>query len=282
MTKPIEQKSIGVFDSGVGGLTVVKALKDLLPAENIAYLGDTARVPYGTKSAHTVTRYALQAARPLTELGIKCLVVACNTASSVALTALRQTYHPIPVIGVIEPGAAAGCLATRTGHIGVLATEGTVRGGAYQTAINRLAPTNHISSQTCSLLVSLAEEGFTDDDIAQLTVKHYLSPMLCYDFHPVPIDCFILGCTHFPLLSSTIQAMVGPHIKLVDSAATTAMTVKQTLNKLNLLRQSPQSGAPVIGELQLMVTDNPQRFAKVGSHFLGNIIHKNNVEVIDL
>ncbi len=265
---------IGVFDSGVGGLTVLRALRERLPDERFLYLGDTARLPYGTKSGDSVLRYSMQAAEFLVHRGIKCLVVACNTASSVAVDALRRRFAPIPVIGVIEPGAAAGCAASRSGQIGVIATEGTVQGGAYQRAIAAIQPGFTVVAQPCSLFVSLAEEGWTDGPIVDAIVHRYLDPV--FAAHP-QLDTLLLGCTHFPLLLDSLRTAVDPAVSIVDSAATTAAALASELVARGLC--APIRLEPAVS---LMATDGPQRFARVGSRFLGADVDASQVELVDL
>ena len=191
---------IGVFDSGVGGLTVLKALQELLPQEDFIYLGDTARLPYGTKSRESIVRYALQSSRHLADQGIKLLVVACNTASASALPGLEAAYPGVPVVGVIKPGARAGCSLNRTGRLAVIATESTVQGGAYQQAILELCPQMRVEAQACSLFVSLAEEGWTKGPLVEQIVARYLTPLFERFGDHLP-DALVLGCTHFPVLA---------------------------------------------------------------------------------
>jgi glutamate racemase len=210
---------IGVFDSGVGGLTVLRALRAAMPAENFVYLGDTARLPYGTKSAETVVRYSLQCAAALLERGVRCLVVACNTASASALGTLRLHHPTLPVIGVIEPGAQAAVAASASQSIAVIGTEGTIDGGAYQRAIQRLNPAARVTQRACSLFVSMAEEGWTVGPIAEAVAHRYLDPIFRTDDAP---DTLVLGCTHFPALAAAIRAVLPSNVVLVDSAATTA------------------------------------------------------------
>lgn len=264
---------IGVFDSGVGGLTVLRALREQLPNERFVYLGDTARLPYGTKSPESVTRYSLQAADLLVRRRIKYLVVACNTASAVALEALRERYAPLPVIGVIEPGAQAACSASRTRQIGVIATEGTIRGGAYHRAIVARAPDAAVIGQPCSLFVALAEEGWIEGPIVEAVARRYLDAM--FDAHP-SIDTLLLGCTHFPVLAEALGKVLRDGVRLVDSAYTTALALHHSLKSLGLLRaESP-------GFVQLLATDNADRFATVGSLFLGEPFGRDDVEIVDL
>lgn len=268
------QLPIGVFDSGVGGLTVLRALRSQLPAEKFIYLGDTARLPYGTKSASSVERYSIQAAQFLVARGIKCLIVACNTASAVALEALRSAFAPLPVIGVVEPGASAACAASRSGHIAVLATEGTVQGGAYQRAIARLRPEAVVYAQPCSLFVALAEEGWNEGPIAEAIARRYLEGIL----RDERIDTLLLGCTHFPVLAATLAAVVGTSVSIVDSARTTAAVLADQLHRNGLSRNDGGSSVPP----SLMATDGPERFARVGSRFLGESFAVGQVELVDL
>jgi glutamate racemase len=263
---------IGVFDSGIGGLTVLAALMQALPHERFMYLGDTARLPYGTKSAHTVARYAVQAAAALVRRGVKCLVVACNTAASVGLDAVRTQVGGLPVVGVIEPGAQAACAATTTGHIAIIATEATVRGGAYERAILARCADATVRQIPAQLLVALAEEGLVDGPVAQGVITYYLGALFTQD----PPDTLVLGCTHFPVLAPTIREVVGPDIRIVDSALTTAAAVRAQLLAAGIARTA---GSP---SLQFMATDGPERFARVGSHFLGRTIDVRRIELIDL
>ena len=264
---------VGVFDSGVGGLTVLKALAAELPCEHFVYLGDTARLPYGTKSPETVARYAVQAAEALSEYGVKCLVIACNTASSVGLPAIRQHISRTPVVGVIEPGAAAACAASRSGHIAVIATEGTVRGGAYQEAILRLRGRARVVAQPAQLFVALAEEGINEGPIAESVAHHYLYPLFHTGQAP---DTLVLGCTHFPMLAGAIRAAVGPDIRIVDSATTTARSVRELLDREKLTRRE---GA---GTTRFLATDSVERFVRIGSRFLERPIDPEEVELVDL
>ncbi|MCP5089515.1 MAG: glutamate racemase [Gammaproteobacteria bacterium] len=265
---------IGIFDSGVGGLTVLKAIRQLLPTENLVYLGDTARLPYGTKSPASITRYAKQATAMLQEKRIKLLVVACNTASAVALDALREHMSPLPVIGVVEPGADAAVAARPGGSHLVLATEATVRLGAYRKAIESLDPAATVREQACELLVALAEEGWTQGDIATSIVRQYLLQAGGNDYRP---DCIILGCTHFPLLREAIQAAARDSALLVDSASTTAAVVAQALQSNGMGRESDDAGA-----LRFLATDGATRFARVGGHFLGQPLASGDIELVDL
>lgn len=264
---------IGVFDSGVGGLTVLRALRAALPAADFIYLGDTARLPYGTKSAETVIRYSLQCAAALVARDVACLVVACNTASASALDALREHHPDIPVIGVIEPGAAAAVETSRSGDIVVIATEGTVAGGAYQRAISRVSGAARVRASACALFVALAEEGWTEGPIAAAVARHYLDPLF-----PAggTADTLVLGCTHFPLLAEVIAQALPAHVRIVDSAITTAQAVLRQLGSAH----AGTAGAP--GRVRWLATDGAARFARIGTRFFGAALRADNIEIIDL
>ncbi|MBP6514724.1 MAG: glutamate racemase [Steroidobacteraceae bacterium] len=266
--------SIGVFDSGVGGLTVLRALRGALPAEDFIYLGDTARLPYGTKSRDTVVRYASQCAGVLAARGIKALVIACNTASAVGVDLLAQRLAPLPVIGVLEPGAEAAVRASRSGRIAVIATEGTVQGGAYQRAIAARRPDAVVSARACPLFVALAEEGWTDGPIVEAVAHRYLDGLFAAG--PDRPDTLVLGCTHFPVLKGVIARVLGPDVTIVDSALTTAEVTARVLAQRDLARGEG------IGTVTLLATDGPARFARVGSVFSGEPVFPDDVEVIDL
>ncbi len=278
MTGRSADAPIGVFDSGVGGLTVLSALRARMPCEDFLYLGDTARLPYGTKSGETVARYALQAADALVARGIKALVVACNTASSVALPALRARFGGLPVMGVVEPGAQAAVRATRTGHIAVIATEGTVRGGAYQRAIERLMPGAQVRAGACQVFVALAEEGWVEGPVVDAAAERYLRPLLAQGAADAgAADVLVLGCTHFPKLIGPISRVVGPGVRIVDSAATTAAAAVAQLEQARLLRARSSEGVT-----RFLATDGIQRFARVGGGFLGESIEPGDIELVDL
>jgi len=271
-----DSRPIGVFDSGMGGLTVLRALSARLPHERFVYLGDTARLPYGTKSAETVQAYALQATRLLLGEGVKMVVIACNTASAVALRALQDAWNPVPVIGVIEPGAQAGVAATKNKRIAVIATEGTVKGGAYAQAIRRLMADADVVQQPCQVFVALAEEGWAETPATLATAAHYLNPL--FEAADAP-DTLVLGCTHFPVLAHAIRRTVGERVALVDSAETTAAAVAEALANGKLALESETSGAPA---MRFFATDSPERFARVGAIFLGHDIDAASVELVDL
>jgi glutamate racemase len=260
-----------VFDSGVGGLTVLRALIAELPAESFLYLGDTARLPYGTKSAETVARYSVRAAESLVSRGIKALVVACNTASASSLPALRARFPELPVIGVIEPGARAACDASVSGRIAVLATEGTVKGGAYERAIHARRPDAHVTQVACQIFVALAEEGWSEGEAVDAVAMRYLAHL------DARVDTVVLGCTHFPLLAGAISKQLGASRRVVDSAATTARATQAELAVRGLAAAGGRAGT-----LTLMATDSPERFARVGARFLGSSIAAQAVEIIDL
>ena len=266
---------IGIFDSGVGGLTVLKALRARLPHEHFLYLGDTARLPYGTKGPDTVARYAVQAASHLVEKGIKLLVVACNTASAVAMPELTRQFAPLPVIGVVEAGAEAAVTASKTGHIAVLATESTVQGGAYERAIQSRSANALVYAQACSLFVALAEEGWTKGPLVESVVREYLHPML-EEKKRDGLDTLVLGCTHFPLLKHAIAHVAGAEMGIVDSAETVAAAVSKLLYEKKLARASGEGGA------RYLATDGAVRFARVGSLFLGEMLSPTDVEIVDL
>lgn len=265
------QLPIGVFDSGMGGLTVLKALKAHLPEESFIYLGDTARLPYGTKSAETVRQYAVQMAKILIERRIKALILACNTATTAALAYLQTILPDLPVIGVVEPGAQAVIEATDNRKIMVLATQTTIASQAYQNLIIQRLPDAVITSRACSLLVALAEEGMTDNGIAQESLRHYLT-----NFSDE--DTLLLGCTHFPVFKSLLEKMLPPHVKLVDSAHATARYTRYALEKHALLRDNTKSQ----GETQYLVTDLPTRFQQIGEIFLGESLAATDIEVVDV
>jgi len=251
-------KSIGIFDSGVGGLTVLKEVVKALPQEDTIYLGDTARVPYGTKSPETVTRYALQVTSFLVERDIKLLVVACNTASAVSLDALKNHFS-IPIIGVIEPGAKRAVSVTRSGKVGVIGTTATIQSSAYSKAIKKIDRGIEVVTRACPLFVPLAEEGWVDNEVARLTARNYLQGL-----KDEGVDTLVLGCTHYPLLKGIIAEVMGDGVRLVDSAEETARTVAETLGAGDILRPSSEKG-----NHHFFVTDVPAGFIRVGNRFLG-------------
>lgn len=266
---------IGVFDSGLGGLTVTHAVRRVLPQESLVYLGDTARVPYGTRSAQTVVRYARSCAAKLRSHDIKLLVVACNTVSAVALDMLRVELD-IPVLGVIAPGARAGVAASRTGRLGVLATAGTVASGAYSRAVAAADSRSEVFSVPAPLLVPLAEEGWVDGEVPEKVLERYLGELSTH-----AIDTVVLGCTHYPLFADLFRVhaprVCGRGTRVVDSAQATADELAQLLEArgLGAARSAP-------GELRLLVTDIPGRFSEVAARFLGQPVDGLSVEQVDL
>ncbi len=251
---------IGIFDSGIGGLTVLKEILSVLPGEDTIYLGDTARVPYGIRSPETVTRYSFENTKFLVSNGIKILVVACNTVSSVSLDAIRASLN-IPVVGVIEPGAKAAAAATRRGRIGVIGTDATIRSGSYSKAIKALNDSIEVFGLACPLFVPLVEEGWTDGEVVELTAERYLK-----DIADKGIDTLVLGCTHYPLLKDVLSKVMGEGVKLIDSAIETAREIKRILCALSIVN-------PGGGEIRrFYVTDSPGKFVQVGERFLGRQI----------
>lgn len=257
------ERPIGVFDSGVGGLTVVRALRAALPAEDIVYLGDTARLPYGSKSPDTVARYSLACGRFLLQRGVKILLIACNTASAHALPALRAAFD-VPVLGAVEPGARTAAAASKSGHIGVIGTLGTIRSAAYPSALSQLAPDAKVTGEACPLLVPLAEEGWTDDDVAHAIATRYLRTLAAHD---PAIDTLVLGCTHYPLLAPVLGRAAGEvfghPVALVDSATAMAAAARETLAGRGELRAADHRG-----ELRCFVTD-ASRLDDLAPRFLG-------------
>lgn len=325
---------VGLFDSGMGGLTVLKALNRRLPGEDLLYLGDTARLPYGTKGPDTIVRYTLKAAQKLVDMGVKMLVVACNTATAAALPVLREHFAPLPVLGVVEPGAQAAAQASRNGHIVVLGTEATINGGAYQQAIARIRPEAVVMARACNLFVSLAEEGWMDGPLVEGVARRYLQDFFCVPggngaenagqphaaapssgaspgtspgktsaaartatSGPAPAapadatiqpDTLLLGCTHYPLLQGALRQVVGPEVRIVDSAAITAQVVAGELARLGALHPETQQRTPPAapacrtGQSRFLTTDNVARFIRTGSLFLGREMAQNEVTLVDL
>lgn len=275
MTRPIDRNApLGVFDSGLGGLTVVRALRSALPGEDIIYLGDTARVPYGTKGPATIVKYALGCAAHLVARDVKALVIACNTVSAVAPDRLRVELD-IPVLGVIEPGAKAAVAATRNGRIGVLATAGTIASGAYARAVSQVSTRAEVVGQPAPLLVPLAEEGWTEGDVPKLAVRRYVEPLA-----QAGVDVVVLGCTHYPLLRGVIEeevhARIGADVSVVDSAQASAHHVKEFLVSRGMTRDDRQEK----GTTRIFVTDMPRTFRDVAGRFIGGEVGE--VEQVDL
>ncbi len=263
-----DPRPVGIFDSGIGGLTVLAELRRRFPEEHFLYLGDTARLPYGTKSPDTVVRYALGAARALVARRIKLLVVACNTASALALGALREAL-PVPVLGVVEPGARAAAAATSGCHVGVIGTESTIASSAYVRALQALRPDAKVLTRACPLFVPLAEEGWFDHPVTRQVAEAYLADMAA-----AGIDTLILGCTHYPLLRRAIGAAVGPSVTLVDSATALA-------DEIEAERLAERLGSGRQGGLELLVTDAAARFARIAGYILGDPLPA-PLELIDL
>ena len=257
----MSRRPIGVFDSGVGGLTVFRALAVRMPRESLVYFGDTAHVPYGNKSREAVTRYSLAAGRFLAGLGVKLLVVACNTASALALGPLKRTLR-IPVIGVIDPGVRAAVAATRRGRIGVIATEATIASRAYEMALRRARPGVRVIGAACPLLVPLVEEGWWSHPVTRQVAAEYLRPI-----KRAGVDTLILGCTHYPLLKSVLAKTAGPRVRCVDSAEAVAAEVEALCEKRAI--SLPRAGAPARGSRRFYASDGPQRFRKLARRFLG-------------
>ncbi|NOY91833.1 MAG: glutamate racemase [Deltaproteobacteria bacterium] len=266
---------IGIFDSGLGGLTVVRAIRQALPHEDLVYLGDTARVPYGTRSAHTVLRYAQTCGEHLRQRGVKLLVVACNTVSAVALPMLRVELD-IPVLGVVGPGARAGVAAAKGKRLGVLATPGTVASGAYSRAVAAEDPRVEVFAQAAPLLVPLAEEGWVSGQVPELVAARYLEPLF-----DAKVGALVLGCTHYPVLIDVIREQVarrcGPDVPVVDSAHALASELSELLREREL---SNASTGP--GRLRVLVTDRPSDFSAVARRFLGAELEESPVEAVDL
>lgn len=252
---------VGVFDSGIGGLTVAHEVIKQLPHESVLYFGDTARVPYGPKSPDTVRRYSREIADFLRDQGVKSIVIACNTATAHALTALREQFD-MPVIGVVEPGARAAVAVTTRGRIGVIGTVGTIKSGAYERAIRAIDSDVFITARACPLFVPLVEEGWTDHDATRLVAREYLEPLIAAD-----IDTLVLGCTHYPLLKPLLREVLGPDVRLIDSAEETAAETARTLAAANLTA----SGA-AHPTYRFVASDDPLQFLQLGQRFLGDAI----------
>jgi glutamate racemase len=269
---PTKRHPIGVFDSGVGGLTVVRALRAALPGEDIVYLGDTARVPYGSKSPRTVERYSLACQQFLLDRGVKLVLIACNTASANALPALSAA-SPVPVIGAVEPGATSALAATRNNHLGVIGTLGTIRSSAYAKAIAALDPAAKLTTLACPLLVPLAEEGWVDDDIARMVARRYLVQLFAAD---PEIDTLVLGCTHYPLLKDVLTVvateLAGHPVAVVDSASAMADAAKEQLG-------SGANRRTAAGRLDCFATDT-SRLDELAPRFLGEAL--TGFELVDL
>jgi glutamate racemase len=260
---------IGVFDSGIGGLTVVRELMRQLPSESLIYFGDTARLPYGPKSPDTIQRYSREISAYLLGQGVKAIVIACNTATAHALSVLRDELS-VPVIGVAEPGAQAAVSSSKSGRIGVIGTTGTVKSGAYDRAIHAIAPAAQVTSRPCPLFVPLVEEGWLDTEPTRLIAREYLTPL-----HDAHVDAVVLGCTHYPLLKPVIKEVLGGRVSLVDPAEQTAAETKRVLAARGL--RAPAGHAPTY---RFVASDAPEQFLRMGERFLGAAIE--NVETLTL
>ena len=254
---------IGVFDSGIGGLTVVREMISQLPNESIIYFGDTARVPYGPKSPDTVLRYSREITSYLKGEGVKALVVACNTATAHALPALREEFD-LPIVGVIEPGARAAVSATKTKRVGVIGTAGTIKSRAYEHEIKRLMPDAAITARACALFVPLVEEGWVDSEPTRAIARNYLAPLVTAD-----VDTLVLGCTHYPLMKTVIGNVVGRDVRLIDSAHETAREAGQVL-RVNSIANESRNGA----RYRFIASDAPDTFLDLGQRFLGSAIDR--------
>jgi glutamate racemase len=254
-------QAIGVFDSGVGGLTVVRALMERLPFESIIYFGDTARVPYGVKSTETIAHYARQITEFLLQQRVKLLIIACNTMAAVAHQVVDD-LSPVPVLDVIDAGARSAVALTVAKYVGVIGTPATINSNAYARAIHQYDPAIRVFSQACALFVPLVEEGWLDHPVTQLTAQEYVKPVLCHE-----IDTLVLGCTHYPLLKPLLKSVVGPKIQLVDSAEAMADQTADVLGQMEL--SNPSREPP---EYVFHVTDVPLRFQTIGERFLGRAL----------
>jgi glutamate racemase len=264
----LDTRPVGVFDSGIGGLTVVKEIMKIIPNEDIVYFGDTARVPYGSKSKETIIKFARQDARFLIEKGVKAIVIACNTASAFSLETLKNELS-IPIIGVIEPGAHAAVKSTVNGNIGIIGTEGTIGSGAYEKAILKLRSDYRISGYPCPLFVPLVEEGWAGSKVSYMVAEEYLKPIKKSD-----IDTLVMGCTHYPLLKNVVADILGEGVTLINPAEETALELKKILEEKNLNSNQIKSC------YNFYVSDNPEKFSRIGSNFLNEKIY--NIQKIDI
>ncbi len=262
-------RAIGVFDSGLGGLTVVKEITKVLPDEQIIYFGDTARVPYGTRSSETVTKYTFQSINFLLENNIKAIVIACNTASAMSLARAQERYN-IPIIGVVKPGAKGALAATKNKKIGIIGTPGTIGSGAYESEIKKRDPQAEVFSKACPLFVPIVEEGWADTQVAELTAREYLR-----HFDNTKIDTLVLGCTHYPILYRTIDRILDSKIRLINPAIETAKRLQYLLEKNNLLHDGK-----LTEDHRFFVSDLPERFQKIGEEFLNKPFK--NVSVVEI
>lgn len=266
----MDNRPIGIFDSGIGGLTILHEVQEQMPGEDILYLGDTARVPYGSRSAETVTQYSEEAVRFLLKNGVKAVVIACNTASALALEALKPRVNGTPLFGVVEPGARGAAARTVSGKIGVIGTEATIRSQAYQTHVRRLKKEAEVTGVGCPLFVPIIEEGWQNSQVALITAQTYLSGFSQHD-----IDTLILGCTHYPALWSTIRQVMGDGVYLINPAYETAKEVKAVLMEKQMLADKDEGGI-----VRYTVTDSPERFKRVGGFLMTETIYE--AEKVDL
>lgn len=266
---PVDSRPIGVFDSGVGGLTVVRALMERLPLESIVYFGDTARVPYGVKSVATIEHFTAQITEFLLQRDVKMLIIACNTMAAVAADVVHRLAAGIPVLDVIEAGARAALADSPGRRVGVIGTPTTINSNAYARRMHELDPSVRVYSQACPLFVPLVEEGWLDHEVTRLTAQEYLRPVLAED-----VDSLVLGCTHYPLLKPLLRDVAGPRVRLIDSAVTTAEFAAQRLQQDGLARSE---GGPAV--YRFVVSDVPLRFQTIGERFLGRSLGE--VEKVD-
>ena len=264
-----DRRPIGVFDSGVGGLTVVRALMERLPLERIVYFGDTARVPYGVKSVATIEHFTAQITEFLLQQDVKMLIIACNTMAAVATHVVRRLARDIPVLDVIEAGARAAVAASPGGRVGVIGTPTTINSNAYARRMHALDPSLRVYSQACPLFVPLVEEGWLDHPVTRLTAQEYLRPVLAEE-----VDSLVLGCTHYPLLKPLLRDVAGPGVRLIDSALTTAELAARRLHEAALLNDGSTPA-----DYRYVVTDVPLRFQTIGERFLGRSLGR--VERVD-
>ncbi len=266
----MDNRPIGIFDSGVGGLTVMREVMEQLPYENLIYFGDTARIPYGSRSVQTIKKYAYQCASFLKSKDVKTIVIACNTASSIALEHLQKNFD-LPVIGVIEPGAKSAAAATKNSRIGVIGTMAAINSGAYQAKIMEYRHNSEVIGIPCPLFVPIIEEGWEYSTVAELTAEKYLAELVEHD-----VDTLVLGCTHYPILRYTIKKVIGPGVKLVNPAFETARNLKKVLADQNLLNENFN-----LPQYEYYVSDAPERFRRIGGNFLKKEINNLSEIAID-
>lgn len=265
----MDRRPIGIFDSGIGGLTVVKEVMKILPNEDIYYFGDTARVPYGNKSPETVKKFSFQNTRFLISKNVKAIVIACNTASAFSIESVRDNFK-IPVIGVIEPGARAAARETINGKIGIIGTEGTIASRAYEKSIKKVSPEAEIFAFPCPLFVPLVEEGWAGSKVSYLVAEEYLAPL-----KKAGVDTLVMGCTHYPLLKKVVGDIMGPNVKLINPAEETAIDLMQVLTQNGLHNDKDENS-----QYRYYVSDNADKFSKVGGNFLSREVF--NIDKIDI